>query len=46
MAGNIELINAQASLNQARDADIDARYTIATAQAALARAAGAAAGVR
>ena len=46
VAGNIEIINAQASLNHARDADIDARYTIATAQAALARAAGVAAGIR
>jgi outer membrane protein TolC len=46
VAGNIELINAQASLNHARDAQIDARYTIATAQAALARAAGVAAGIR
>jgi outer membrane protein TolC len=46
VAGNIELINAQASLNHARDAEIDARYTIATAQAALARAAGVAAGIR
>ena len=46
VAGNIEIINAQASLNHARDAEIDARYTIATAQAALARAAGVAAGIR
>jgi outer membrane protein TolC len=46
VAGNIEIINAQASLNHARDADIDARYTIATWLAALARAAGVAAGFR
>jgi len=40
VAGNIELINAQASLNQARDAEIDARYTTAAAQVSLAYATG------
>jgi outer membrane protein TolC len=46
VAGNIELINAPASLNHARAPDTAARVPNATAQAALARAAGAAAGVR
>jgi outer membrane protein TolC len=46
VAGNIEVINAQASLLQARDADIDARYAAAAARVALARAAGLAATVR
>src|SRR6266850_6318775 len=40
VAGNIEVINAQASLLRARDTDIDARYAAATARVALARAAG------
>jgi len=40
VAGNIELINAQASLNQARDAEIDARYTTAAARVGLAYATG------
>ncbi len=42
VAGNIEVINAQSSLIQARDADIDARFSAALARVALARAAGAA----
>jgi len=40
VAGNIEVINAQASLLRARDTDIDARFSAATALVALARAAG------
>jgi outer membrane protein TolC len=40
VAGNIELINAQSSLNQARDAEIDARYTTAAARVSLAYATG------
>ena len=40
VAGNIEVINAQLSLLRARDAEIEARYTLATARVALARAAG------
>jgi outer membrane protein TolC len=40
VAGNIEVINAQSSLVQARDADIDARYSAAAARVALARAVG------
>ena len=40
VAGNIEVINAQASLIQARDADIDARFGAAVARVALARAVG------
>ena len=40
VAGNIELIDAQASLLRARDTDIDARFAAATARVALARAAG------
>lgn len=40
VAGNIEVIEAQASLVRARDTDIDARFTAAAAQVALARAAG------
>ncbi|HTM58539.1 MAG TPA: TolC family protein [Candidatus Udaeobacter sp.] len=40
VAGNIEVINAQSSLDQARAADIDARYAMALARIALARAAG------
>jgi outer membrane protein TolC len=42
VAGNIEVIDAQASMVKARDAVIDARYGAATARVALARAAGAA----
>src|SRR6266571_670175 len=42
VAGNIEVITAQASLIQARDADIDTRFGNALARVALARAAGAA----
>jgi outer membrane protein TolC len=40
VAGNIEVINAQASLLRARDTDIDARFAAATARIALAHAAG------
>jgi outer membrane protein len=40
VAGNIEVIDAQGSLIQARDADIDARYSAAVARVALARAVG------
>jgi outer membrane protein TolC len=40
VAGNIDVINAQASLNQARDAEIDARYTTAAARVNLAYATG------
>jgi outer membrane protein TolC len=40
VAGNIEVINAQSSLIQARDADIDARFGAAVARVALARAVG------
>ena len=40
VAGNIEVINAQASLIQARDADIDARFSAVVARVALARAVG------
>jgi len=42
VAGNIEVIDAQASLLRARDGDIDARFAAATARVALARAVGAA----
>jgi len=42
VAGNIEVITAQSSLVQARDADIEARYSAAAARVALARAVGAA----
>jgi outer membrane protein TolC len=42
VAGNIEVINAQASLLQARDADIDARFGAAVARVTLAGAVGAA----
>ena len=42
VAGNIEVIDAQASMVKARDAVIDARYGAAAARVALARAAGAA----
>jgi len=40
VAGNIEVINAQASLVLARNAEIDARFAVATARVNLARAAG------
>jgi len=40
VAGNIEVINAQASLLEARDADIDARFRAAVARVALASAVG------
>lgn len=40
VAGNIEVIDAQATLNKARDAEIDARYTTAVARVSLARATG------
>ena len=40
VAGNIEIINAQSSLLQARDAVIDARYGAAVARVALASAVG------
>lgn len=40
VAGNIEVINAQSSLVRARDADIDARFAVASARTSLARAAG------
>ncbi|HKV72094.1 MAG TPA: TolC family protein [Gemmatimonadales bacterium] len=42
VAGNIEVIDAQATMVKARDAVIDARYGAAAARVALARAAGAA----
>ncbi len=40
VAGNIDVISAQASLNQARDAEIDARFATAAARVSLAWAAG------
>ncbi|HTI06621.1 MAG TPA: TolC family protein [Gemmatimonadales bacterium] len=40
VVGNIEVINAQASLLRARDADIDARFAAVTARIALARSVG------
>ncbi len=40
VAGNIDLISAQATLNQARDAEIDARFTTAAARVNLAYASG------
>src|SRR5205814_9088097 len=40
VAGNIEVITAQSSLLRARDTEIDARFTLAAARVALARAAG------
>jgi outer membrane protein len=46
VAGNIEVINAQASLIRARDAVIEARAAIATARINLARATGVAETVR
>jgi outer membrane protein TolC len=42
VAGNIEVINAQASLLRARDADIDARFAAVSARIALARSVGSA----
>jgi len=46
VAGNIELINAQASRLRARDALIDAHFATASAGATLARATGTAAELR
>src|ERR1043165_4107717 len=40
VVGNIEVINAQASLLRARDADIDARFAAVAARIALARSVG------
>ncbi len=40
IAGNIDLISAQATLNQARDAEIEARFATAAARVNLAAAAG------
>ncbi len=40
VAGNFEVIDAQATLNRARDAEIDARFTTAVARVNLARATG------
>jgi outer membrane protein len=40
VSGNIDLISAQSALNQARDAEIDARFTTAAARVSLAYAAG------
>jgi outer membrane protein TolC len=40
VAGNIEVIDAQSTLVRARDADIDARFAVASARVALARATG------
>jgi len=40
VAGNIEVITAQSSLLRARDTEIDARFVLAAARVALARAAG------
>jgi len=40
VAGNIEVIDAQASLIRARDTDIDARFAAAAARVSLARAVG------
>ena len=40
VAGNIEVIDAQVSMLRARDAEIDARFALAAARVALARAAG------
>jgi len=42
VAGNIEVINAQASLLRAREADIDARFAAVSARIALARSVGSA----
>lgn len=46
VVGNIEVIAAQVSLINARDGEIDARFTAAAARAALARAVGAARRIR
>jgi len=46
VAGSLELINSQVTLNDARDAEIDARFAVAAARIALARAAGVAATLR
>jgi len=46
VAGNIEIVNAQASLQRARDTEIDARFAIASARVALARATGVARSLR
>lgn len=40
VAGNLDVINAQSSLDRAREADIDARHATAVARVELARAAG------
>ena len=40
VAGNLDVIQAQSNLVRARDADVDARYFIAVARVALARATG------
>ena len=40
IAGSLELVNAQSTLARARDADIDARFAVATARVAVAHAAG------
>ena len=40
VAGNIDVINAQAGLNLARDAEIDSRFATAAARVSLAHAAG------
>ncbi len=40
LAGSLELVNAESSLVRARDADIDARFAIASAHVAMARASG------
>ncbi len=40
VAGNIDVINAQSTLNLARDAEIDSRFTTAAARVSLASAAG------
>ncbi len=40
VAGNIDVINAQSTLNLARDAEIDSRFTTAAARVSLAYAAG------
>lgn len=40
VAGNIDVISAQSTLNQARDAEIDARFATAAARVSLAYAAG------
>jgi outer membrane protein TolC len=40
VAGNIDVITAQAGLIRARDTEIDARFAAASARISLARAAG------